>query len=202
MSEPAASEAADSNEAASCFIPTPVAAERALDSQRAVRYGALTQLIDEIQRLREISEVASIAAARWKHCANVAQWRLMCVHRDRVALIVVRGRVAEVQELALDELGPWDAAQWKRMLPSYDNGTRLAALRAIGLPDNLADERGAELAVLPVTQGGEPIALLSALSFDAVFDLLDRKFLGHVAGAMAGRITAIMTERLLAAELV
>ena len=202
VTEPAEADTANSSEAASCFIPTPVAAERALDSQRAVRYGALTQLIDEIQRLREISDVASVAAARWKHCANVAQWRLMCVHRGRVALIVARGRVAEVQEVALEEVGAWDAAQWKRMLPSYDNGARLAALRGAGLPDNLADDRGAELAVLPVTQGGEPIALLSALSFDAVFDLLDRKFLGHVAGAMAGRITAIMTERLLAAELV
>ncbi|HEY4068210.1 MAG TPA: HAMP domain-containing sensor histidine kinase [Burkholderiaceae bacterium] len=198
-SVPAASAALPATE--SCFVPTAAAAERALDSQRAVRYGALLQLIDEIQRLREIAEVASVAASRWKHCANVAQWRLLCVHRGRVALVIARGRVAEVREMGFDELEPWDAAQWQRMLPSYDNGARLLALRA-GLPDTLADERGAELAILPVTQGGEPIALLSALSFDAVFDLLDRKFLGHVAGAMAGRITALMTERLLAAELV
>lgn len=187
--------------AGDCFVPATAAVERALDSQRAVRYAALLQLIDEIQRRRTIAEVAQVVAARWKHCANITNWRLLCVHRGEVALIVAHGREAQVEERTLAALAAWDAEYWGRMLPSYDNGERLAALRA-GLPDNLADARGSELAILPVQQADSPIALLSALSGDAVFDMLDRKFLGHVAGAMAGRINAIMTERALGAELI
>jgi hypothetical protein len=61
--------------------------EHLLDAHRAVRYDGLLQLIDEVQRRRSIADVAKVVAARWKYCANVSSWRLLCVYAQQCALI-------------------------------------------------------------------------------------------------------------------
>ena len=184
--------------------PAPAAAAAvrvaALDAQRSARYAALLQLIEEIQCRRGLDEVVEAAASHWKQCVDVRAWRLLCVHRDRAALIEACGAQADISRLALTALPAWDAQQWVHGEPRYVGGAALAALRS-ELPRHLVDFAAAELAVLPVQQGGSTIALLSATSSAAAFDPLDRKFLEHVAGAMAGRIVALMTEQALADDL-
>jgi signal transduction histidine kinase len=79
-------------------------------------------------------------------------------------------------------------------------GAELQAQRE-QLPAALADARGLALSVLPVQQGTSTIGILCVLSFDKPFDNLDRKFNALVAGAMAARILAILTEQSLTADL-
>lgn len=189
-----------------CF--TPLAQERpgaapgtrALDANRAVRFDGLLQLIDEVQRRRSIEEVATVVAARWKHCASVNHWRLLCVYGTHCALLVAQGSQAQVSELALDQLQPFDAQQWNRRVPSNLVGEALQAERAL-LPPELADARGMALAILPVQQGSNTLGVLSVLTFEKPFDNLDRKFNALVAGAMATRIVSILTEQSLTADL-
>jgi C4-dicarboxylate-specific signal transduction histidine kinase len=187
-----------------CFTPTeregsPPAA-RALDAHRAVRYDGLLQLIDEVQRRRSIEEVASVVAARWKHCASVNNWRLLCVYEKHCALVVTVGNQARVTELELTDLETFDALMWSRRLPRHMTAAMLLAERA-ALPPELADAQGVALSTLPVQQGSVGIGMLSVLTFDKPFDNLDRKFNALVAGAMAARIVAILTEQSLTRDL-
>ncbi len=174
--------------------------ERLLDAHRAVRYDGLLQLIDEVQRRRSIEDVARVVAARWKHCASVNNWRLLCVYADHCALVVAEGNQAVVTELQLGQLAPFDALMWNKRIPRHWSGDALAAER-VGLPPGLADAQGLALSILPVQQGPATIGIVSVLSFEKTFDNLDRKFNALVAGAMAARILAILTEQSLTAEL-
>jgi signal transduction histidine kinase len=189
-----------------CFTPmvrdAPGAApgERALDAHRAVRYDGLLQLIDEVQRRRSIEDVARVVAARWKHCASVNHWRLLCVYAGHCAVLVAEGNQTQVRELGLDALDAFDASTWSRRIPHHWQGDGLEAERA-HLPPELADTRGVALSVLPVQQGSTTIGIVSALSFEKSFDNLDRKFNALVAGAMATRILSILTEQSLTADL-
>lgn len=189
-----------------CFTPAlpeaPGAAPgaRALDAHRAVRYDGLLQLIDEVQRRRSIADVAQVVAARWKHCASIHNWRLLCVYQQRCALVVAQGKDTTVRELELDQLEGFDAQMWSRRIPRNWVGEALAAERP-ALPPELAVAPGVALAVLPVQQGTSTIGMLSVLSIEKAFDNLDRKFNALVAGAMAARMVAILTEQSLTAEL-
>lgn len=181
-------------------LPGSAAGERLLDAHRAVRYDGLLQLIDEVQRRRTIDEVARVVATRWKHCASVNNWRLLCVYEQHCALVVVEGSQTTVTELELAHLTAFDASMWQRRVPRHWGGAELAAERA-PLPSELADDRGVALSILPVQQGSATIGILSVLSFEKAFDNLDRKFNSLVAGAMAARILAILTEQSLTADL-
>ena len=172
-----------------------------LDAHRAVRYDGLLQLIDEVQRRRSIEDVARVVAARWKHCASVNNWRLLCVYAQRCALIVATGNQAQVREMALDALPTFDAQLWDKRIPRHLSQEALVAQRE-GLPEELADANGVALSILPVQQGPTTIGVLSVLSFEKTFDNLDRKFNALVAGAMAARILAILTEQSLTSELI
>lgn len=189
-----------------CFTPVArnepgtATGERLLDAHRAVRYDGLLQLIDEVQRRRSIAEVARVVAARWKHCASVNNWRLLCVYAGHCALVVAQGNQAVVSELELAQLQPFDAQMWSRRIPRHWSGDALASERA-DLPAELADAQGLALSILPVQQGPDTIGIVSVLSFEKTFDNLDRKFNALVAGAMAARILAILTEQSLTAEL-
>jgi C4-dicarboxylate-specific signal transduction histidine kinase len=187
-----------------CYTPQPgtgrAQAERALDAHRAVRYDGLLQLIDEVQRRRSIEEVAKVVAARWKHCASVNNWRLLCVYGTHCALVEAQGNQVGVSELELDQLQAFDALMWSRRLPRQLSGDALLAERAT-LPPELADAQGVALSTLPVQQGTHSIGMLSVLTFDKPFDNLDRKFNALVAGAMAARIVAILTEQSLTKDL-
>lgn len=193
--------------APSCFIPVrqdlpgAPASERVLDAHRTIRYDALLQLIAEVQRRRSLADVTQVVAARWKHCANVANWRLMCIYGQRCAVIVAQGSQVTVTELPLTSLSPYDQATWQKRLPQNFDGDALVAERP-NLPPELAMAKGVALALLPIHQGTECIGLLSALGFDKPFDAMDRKFIALVASAMATRIFAILTEQTLSAELV
>lgn len=173
---------------------------RALDAHRAVRYDGLLQLIEEVQRRRSIEDVARVVAARWKHCASVSNWRLLCVYERHCALVVAEGNQATVSALALDQLPDFDAQLWRRRLPRHLLGEALQAERP-QLPPELAAEAGVCLSILPVQQGSSTLGVLSVLGCEAPFDNLDRKFNALVAGAMATRIVAILTEQSLTAEL-
>ena len=187
-----------------CF--TPVVREgspptvRTLDAHRAVRYDGLLQLIDEVQRRRSIEEVASVVATRWKHCASINNWRLLCVYEQHCALVVAVGNQARVTELVLNALEPFDALMWSKRLPRHLTTAMLLAERT-ALPPELADEQGVALSTLPIQQGSLSIGMLSVLTFDKPFDNLDRKFNALVAGAMAARILAILTEQSLTRDL-
>jgi signal transduction histidine kinase len=188
-----------------CYTPSPSAtqapAERALDAHRAVRYDGLLQLIDEVQRRRSIEEVAKVVAARWKHCASVNNWRLLCVYGPHCALVQAQGSQVSVTELGLDQLQTYDALQWRQRLPRQLSGAALVAER-LALPGELADVRGVALHTLPVQQGTHSIGMLSVLTFDKPFDNLDRKFNALVAAAMAARMVAILTEQSLTQDLI
>lgn len=174
--------------------------ERLLDAHRAVRYDGLLQLIDEVQRRRSIADVARVVAARWKHCANVNNWRLLCVYQGHCALVTAQGSQADVVEMELTQLAPFDAQMWSRRIPRHWTAEALVTERA-QLPAELADAQGVALSLLPLQQGTTTIGLLSVLSFEKPFDNLDRKFNALVAGAMAARILSILTEQSLTAEL-
>lgn len=201
---PAGTETSADADGASCFIPprqdAAVLAERALDAHRAIRYDALLQLIGEVQRRRGILEVAQVVASRWKHCANVGHWRLLCVYGQRGVLLVAKGTSVEEQAVQLSELTPYDAALWTRRLPQNLAGDSLEKAKP-NMPSELADPQGVGLMVLPVQQGSQTIGMLSVLGFDKAFDLLDKKFIAQVAAAMATRIVAILTEQTLSADL-
>lgn len=190
-----------------CFTPVarnePGAAtgERLLDAHRAVRYDGLLQLIDEVQRRRSIEDVARAVASRWKHCASVNSWRLLCVYAGHCALVVAEGNQARVSELELEQLPAFDALMWSKRVPRHWSAEALVAERA-QLPPELADARGVALSILPVQQGTATIGILSVLSHEKAFDNLDRKFNALVAGAMAARILAILTEQSLTADLI
>ena len=189
-----------------CFTPiqrdtdSKAQREHLLDAHRAVRYDGLLQLIDEVQRRRSIADVAKVVAARWKHCANVSSWRLLCVYARRGALVESEAGQARVTEMALEELAEFDRQTWAQRVPHHWVGNALQAQHP-GLPAALADARGVALSVLPVQQGTSTIGILSVLSFEKPFDNLDRKFNALVAGAMATRILSILTEQSLTADL-
>jgi signal transduction histidine kinase len=185
-----------------CFTPAvaDTTGGRALDAHRAVRYDGLLQLIDEVQRRRSIEDVAKVVASRWKHCASINNWRLLCVYSNRCALIVAQGNQTRVTELELEQLEPFDALMWSRRIPRHLSLDTLAAERA-QLPAELASAQGVALSILPVQQGTMTVGILSVLTFEKPFDNLDRKFNALVAGAMAARIVAILTEQSLTADL-
>jgi C4-dicarboxylate-specific signal transduction histidine kinase len=190
-----------------CFTPVAREAagappgERLLDAHRAVRYDGLLQLIDEVQRRRSIEDVARVVAARWKHCASVSNWRLLCVYAGHCTLVVAEGHLVTVHELELDALQPFDALMWSKRIPRHLSAQALRDERA-QLPPELADARGVALSILPIQQGQATIAILSVLGFEKAFDNLDRKFNALVAGAMAARVLAILTEHSLTTELI
>jgi signal transduction histidine kinase len=186
-----------------CFKPAAPdnTGARTLDAHRAVRYDGLLQLIDEVQRRRSIEEVARVVASRWKHCASINNWRLLCVYKQRCALVVAQGNQVSVTELVLDQLEAFDAQMWSRRIPRHLSLDALVAERT-QLPAELAAEAGVALSILPVQQGMATVGILSVLTFDKPFDNLDRKFNALVAGAMAARIVSILTEQSLTAELI
>lgn len=193
-------------QAKDCFTPVRSEApgsppsERVMDAHRSVRFDGLVQLIDEVQRRRSIEEVVKVVAARWKHCASVSNWRLLCVYGQLCALITAQGSQTTVQELRLEALSPFDAEQWQRRLPCH-LGPKDLAVEQDKLPPELARAEAKALSVLPIQQGSNTIGLLNVLSLDQPFDALDRKFINLVAGAMCTRIQAILTEQSLRAEL-
>ncbi|MBB4841725.1 signal transduction histidine kinase [Paucibacter oligotrophus] len=193
-------------QAKDCFTPLKSDApgsppsERVMDAHRSIRFDGLVQLIDEVQRRRSIEEVAKIVATRWKHCASVNNWRLLCVYGQHCALITAQGSRTEVQELRLETLSPFDAEQWRRRIPRHLGPKELAAEQAL-LPPELALPQAQALSVLPIQQDSMTIGLLNVLGLDQAFDALDRKFIQLVAGAMCTRILAILTEQSLRAEL-
>lgn len=186
---------------ADCYTPaSPLVAARVLEASRSVRYDALLELIDQLQRRRSIDALARAAASRWKHCASVHNWRLLAVSGTQCALIVVDGPQVQVSQLPLDALPAYDAALWQRRTPRQLDAAALAAERD-RLPPELAVPEGVALGVWPVQQGQTSLGLLSVLGIDQPFDAMDRKFIQLVAVAMATRIVAILTEERLQAEL-
>jgi len=174
--------------------------EAVLDAHRAVRFDGLLQLIEEVQRRRSIAEVAQVVATRWKHCADVNSWRLLCVYAGHCALVQAQASQTQVQELSPDQLETFDAQLWAQRRPHHWSAKALADQRP-QLPGALADARGVGFSMLPLQQGASTIGMLCVLSHDKPFDLLDRKFNSLVGGAMATRILAILTEQRLTAEL-
>ncbi|RQO63516.1 hypothetical protein DBR47_03025 [Paucibacter sp. KBW04] len=189
-----------------CYTPvktdTPGAppSERVMDAHRSIRFDGLVQLIDEVQRRRSIEDVVKVVATRWKHCASVNNWRLLCVYGQHCALITAQGNQTKVQELRLEALSPFDAEQWQRRIPRHLGPKELAAEQD-KLPPELALPQAQALSVLPIQQGSNTIGLLNVLGLDQAFDALDRKFIHLVAGAMCTRILAILTEQTLRADL-
>jgi signal transduction histidine kinase len=181
-----------------CFTPAQPA-PRGLDAHRAVRYDALLELIDLLQRRRSIDELAQATASRWKHFASVGHWRLLAVNDRRCVLITVAGGQVQVEQLDIAALAPYDAALWHSRTPRRLEGAQLEAERP-QLPGALAAADGLALHVWPVQQGSVSIGMLSLLSFEATLAPLDRKFIGLVAAALSTRIVAILTEQDLAAE--
>ncbi len=190
---------------ASCFVPAlPVPGNgannaRVLEAHRSARFDALLQLISEVQRRRDIDEVAAVVAARWKHCASVTHWRLVSVYGGQAVCIRARGARVEVEERPLVALDAYDANQWQRSLPQELSGPALAEARP-SLPAELAGPQAVHLTVLPLLQGSLCVGMLNAVS-SAPPDALDRKFIAQVVAAMSARVVTILTERTLTAGL-
>jgi diguanylate cyclase (GGDEF)-like protein len=169
------------------------------DAQGSVRYDALLNLIEEIQKRRFIKEVVLVVAAQWKSCVNLDNWRMLCVYEKQCVLISVAGQNTQVLELGLDQLARYDEKIWRESIPSELRGAALEAIRDV-LPEELSPAPGQTLLTLPVQHGYTTTAVLSVLSSTSGFDEMDRKFIALVASVTATRIVGMLAEQILSRE--
>jgi len=85
-------------------------------NQKLVRYEALVQLFEEIQRVDDVATIAQRVATRWKYFANVASWRL--VVRNDPAFIIIDGARGEASVSHAATLDDWDARYWASQKPT------------------------------------------------------------------------------------
>ena len=85
-------------------------------NQKLVRYEALVQLFEEIQRVDDVATIAQRVATRWKYFANVASWRL--VVRNDPAFMIIDGARGEASVSHAATLDDWDARYWASQKPT------------------------------------------------------------------------------------
>ncbi|WP_295393179.1 sensor domain-containing diguanylate cyclase [uncultured Thiodictyon sp.] len=157
-------------------------------AQQLVRYEALFHLLDDIQTVDNIAEIARQAAAQWKYFANVAAWRLV-VENDGGHLVIDGARGA-AQVATEQALSPWDAYHWERQRP--ERVSMPEPDYAVAPPEHLAAPAISEIIVLPVVGAGRCIGLLSAAARHEAFSDMDQKFIRIFGGHLTDRISGIL----------
>ncbi|WP_295456853.1 GGDEF domain-containing protein [uncultured Thiodictyon sp.] len=157
-------------------------------AQQLVRYEALFHLLEDIQAVESIDDIARQVAAQWKYFANVAAWRLV-VENDGGYLVIdgVRGSAQVATEQALS---PWDAYHWERQRP--ERWSMPEPHYNVAPPKHLAAPAISEIIVLPVVGAGRCIGLLSAAARHEPFSDMDQKFIRIFGGHLTDRVSGIL----------
>jgi diguanylate cyclase (GGDEF)-like protein len=160
--------------------------DRAL--QQLVRYEALFKLLDEIQGVEQIAEMARPIARQWKHFARVASWRLVVADGD--AFTIIDGSRGETSVTNASALSEWDAYNWLMRRPRL---LRMAVPpEGPPPPDFLAGKAVSEIIVLPFFRASACIGLLSAAARHEPLGDLDTKFLRIFGSHFADRVSDIL----------
>lgn len=151
--------------------------------QQLVRYEALFKLLEDIQMLDDLGQIAQRAATQWKYIAAVADWRLVLAHDDRfIAIDAQRGEAAIAD---LQELPPWDRSHWDAGRP---------ALLRTGMAAGVPAPPGNECLVLPFMRAGHCMALLTVVAHKEPLGDLDMKFIRLFGGYLADRLSALLLQ--------
>jgi len=162
-----------------------------LTTQQLVRYEALFTLLDDIQALDDVQQVAARVATQWKYFANVASWRLVMVGTQ--GFRVMDGARGQAKVSEVPALSAWDAAHWARRLPcSFKTAN---APCEPPLPDHLGQPGVVEVRVLPVLRKGACVALLTVAARHAAFTDLDAKFIRLFGNHLVNHIAGIEMRR-------
>ena len=154
-------------------------------NQKLVRYEALVQLFEEIQRVDDVATIAQRVATRWKYFANVASWRL--VVRNDPAFIIIDGARGEASVSHAATLDDWDARYWASQKPTLLTVAAASCGQPMP-PEHLRLPGLVEIEVRPFVQGEACIALLSVASRHEAFNELDNKFIHLFGNQLAGRL--------------
>ncbi len=154
-------------------------------NQKLVRYEALVQLFEEIQRVDDVASIAQRVATRWKYFANVASWRL--VVRNDPAFMVIDGARGEASVSHASTLDHWDAHHWATQKPGLLTVSAASGGHPMP-PEHLRLPGLIEIKVRPFVQGEACIALLSVASRHEAFNELDNKFIHLFGNQLAGRL--------------
>ncbi|MBS1140251.1 MAG: response regulator [Proteobacteria bacterium] len=160
-------------------------------THQLVRYEALVQLLEDIQAVDDLAQLARRVATRWKYFANVAAWRLVVV--DAAGYLLVDGARGEAILAEAPALSAWDEYHWALQRPTILNA-RLPS-DAGNPPEHLAGRGITEILVLPFIRAERCIALLSVAARNEPFNDLDNKFIRLFGSYLADRIFNMLQHR-------
>ena len=156
--------------------------------EQLVRYEALFKLLEDIQHLEDLRQIARRAATQWKYLAPVAHWRLVLADGDR--FVVVEASPDETRIDHVTDLHPWDRVHWDLGRPS-----QVCAGAADGTPEapeHLHAQPGTQLLVQPFLRAGRCNALLTAAARRTSVSELDKKFIrllgAHLSDHLSGKL--------------
>lgn len=158
--------------------------------EQLVRYEALFELLEEIQRLEDVSQIARRAATQWKYFAAVACWRLVLAQDER--FVVIDAGLAGTRIDHVTELHPWDRAHWDLGRPVLEQAGAESALPAP--PVGMTVREGTEVLVQPFLRAGRRVGLLTVAARRAPFSELDKKFIRLFGGHLSDRLSAILMQ--------
>lgn len=157
-------------------------------TQKLVRYEALFNLIDEIQRLDDFYAISKIVTRQWKYFANVAGWRLT-VLKDKGGLII-DGYRGDVWINDVKELSAWDAHHEDMPHPRLIH--LLDPWQGPPAPEHLTGKNICDICVQRFLSMEQPIALLSVGSLHEPFSELDNKFIRIFGHHLADRFSGMV----------
>jgi diguanylate cyclase (GGDEF)-like protein len=165
-----------------------VAQWRELTAQKLLRYEALFRLLEDIQHLEDVAEIAQRVATQWKYVANVIDWRLVIPWKQ--GFRVIDGYRGEAHLGQLSDLPAWDAHHWQLRRPRL---VRLSEPRAGPLPPpHLGGQSILEVQVIPFVRAEGCIGLLSAAARHEPFTDLDNKFIHLFGRYLVDLLTGIL----------
>ena len=154
--------------------------------QQLIRYDALFELLTELRRTSDISEVVDVAAKRWKYVANVWAWRLVLPANDQYLLIDASQGRARVSHISA--LPPWDDHHWHLQHPGVFT-MPLAVAGTPAPPEHLQGPAVSELMVMPFVVRQNGPGLLTIAAAHAPLTDLDRKFIPLLCHHLADKLT-------------
>ncbi len=156
--------------------------------QQLVRYEALFELLDDIQRMDDIASISDCIARQWKYFANVANWRLVVTKGE--GFKVIDGFRGQALINDTEHLDSWDFYFWQRQLPQLvlvdtQNEDRSP-------PKHMNGSSFVEIQVLPFFRSDSCIGLLSAAARHEPFSDLDKRFIRLFGSFFTDRIYSIL----------
>jgi diguanylate cyclase (GGDEF)-like protein len=162
-------------------------------AQQVVRYEALFTLLEDILGLNDIAAIAQQVNKQWKYVANVASWRLLLA--DQRSFLVIDGFAgrAKIEQVAEQDLPPWDRHHWKQQRPALVKVTDLAP--GLMPPAHLVGKNIPEIQVLPLVRSDQCNAILTVSSRHDPFTDLDNKYIRLLGYYFADRVQAILLQK-------